>query len=202
MKQRAGSAWCREALLPMFLMLALGGGSAWAQRAGQSTSVDYGTVKAGRAVDLQSGAVPGGAVVGGTLGLLSAKGKSSSKKARNAIIGGVAGGAVAGAARGDTSGMIYDVELVGGSAMQVVTDQREIRPGDCVAVERVGDTANLRRVTASYCKAENKAAVAAVADEANEEAGECLSAKQQLVEATTEEAVNLARIKVELLCND
>ena len=176
--------------------------TAWAQRAGQSISVNYGIVKSGSEVDLRSGAVPAGAVVGGTLGVLSAKGKSSSKKARNAIIGGVAGGAVAGSARGDTRGMVYSVEMVTGGSTQVVTDQREIRTGDCVAVERAGETANLRRVSSQYCQPENSAVVASVAEEANEEAGECLAAKQQLVEAATADAVNLAKIKVELLCND
>ncbi len=173
-----------------------------AQRAGQSISVDYGIVKAGAEVDLKSGAVPAGAVVGGTLGLLSAKGKSSSKKTRNAIIGSVAGGAVASAAQGNTRGMVYTVDMVSGGAMQVVTDQREIRSGDCVAVERAGETANLRRVSSQYCKPENRDAVASVSKEANEEAGECLAAKQQLVEASTEEALNLAKIKIDLLCAD
>ncbi len=173
-----------------------------AQRAGQSVSVQYGTVKGGREVDLKSGAVPAGAVVGGSLGLLSAKGKSSGKKARNAIIGGIAGGAIAGSAQGSTRGMLYEVDLGSAGLMQVVTDQREIRTGDCVAVERAGDTANLRRVSAAYCNPQNAAAVASVADESREEAQECLDAKQQLVEAETMEALQLAKTKVELLCDD
>lgn len=175
---------------------------AWAQRAGQSVSVQYGVVTGGREVDLKSGAVPGGAVVGGTLGLLSAKGKSSSKKARNAIIGGVAGGAIAGSAQGSTRGMLFEVDMGSAGRMQVVTDQREIRTGDCVAVEKAGDTANLRRVSGAYCKPENTTAVAAVAEESREEAEECLNAKQQLVEAESMEALQLAKTKVELLCND
>ena len=48
---------------------------AHAQRAGQSISVQYGVVTAGKQVDLNSGAVPQGAVVGGALGLASARGK-------------------------------------------------------------------------------------------------------------------------------
>lgn len=176
--------------------------AALAQRAGQSVTVQYGVVKSGREVDLKSGAVPAGAVVGGSLGLLSAKGKSSSKKARNAIIGGMAGGAIAGGAQGSTRGMLYEVELGGAGLIQVVTDQREIRTGDCVAVEKAGDTANLRRVASAYCNPKNTAAVAAVADESREEAQECLDAKQQLVEAETMDALQLAKTKVELLCGD
>ena len=124
---------------------------AWAQKAGQSVTIQYGTVAGSREVDLQSGAVPKGAVVGGALGLASAGGKSSSKKARNAIVGAAAGGAIAGASQGSQKGMLYDVDIGSGGRIQVVSDQREIRSGDCVAVEQAGDTANLRRVSAGYC---------------------------------------------------
>ena len=124
---------------------------AWAQKAGQSVTIQYGTVAGSREVDLQSGAVPKGAVVGGALGLASAGGKSSSKKARNAILGAAAGGAIAGASQGSQKGMLYDVDIGSGGRIQVVSDQREIRSGDCVAVEQAGDTANLRRVSAGYC---------------------------------------------------
>lgn len=174
----------------------------FAQRAGQSVTVQYGVVKGGKPVDLKSGAVPGGALVGGTLGLMSASGKSSGKKARNSIIGVAAGAAIAGAAQGDTRGMLYEIDLGSGAAMQVVTDQREIRTGDCVAVEKAGETANLRRVSAAYCDQANAAAVQAVADEAKEEAEECLAAKQQLVDAQTAETADLAERKIALLCND
>ena len=61
--------------------------SAWSQKAGQNVTIQYGKVTGAREVDLQSGAVPKGALVGGALGLASASGKSSSKKARNAIVG-------------------------------------------------------------------------------------------------------------------
>ncbi|TGD74930.1 hypothetical protein E4634_06665 [Mangrovimicrobium sediminis] len=173
-----------------------------AQRAGQSVSVQYGVVKAGKEVDLKSGAVPAGAVVGGSLGLLSAKGKSSSKKARNAIIGTIAGSAIASGSQGSTRGMLYEVDMGSAGLVQVVTDQREIRTGDCVAVEKAGDTANLRRVSSAYCEPKNAAAVSSVAEESREEAQECLAAKQQLVEATSMEALELAKVKIELMCDD
>jgi hypothetical protein len=177
--------------------------SALAQRAGQSVSVQYGVVTGARQVDLKSGAVPGGAVVGGALGLASAKGKSSSKKTRNTLIGAVAGSAIAGSAQGDTRGMIYDLTLVGSAGgAQVVTDQREIRVGDCVAFERAGETANLRRVSDSYCDVANAQAVAEVADESREEASECLAAKQAIVDATTVDQAELAAVKMRLLCDD
>jgi len=173
-----------------------------AQRAGQSVSVQYGVVTSASQVDLRSGAVPGGVLVGGALGLASASGKSSSKKARNAIIGATAGGVVAGAAQGDTRGMLYSVDLGAQGRIQVVSDQREIRIGDCVAVEKAGDTANIRRMSESYCDPANAQAVSAVAAESQREAEECLAAKQQLVDATTTSEADLAARKISLLCND
>jgi outer membrane lipoprotein SlyB len=178
------------------------GAPAWAQRAGQSVSVQYGTVTSAREVDLNSGAVPGGAVVGGALGLASASGKSSGKKARNAIIGAAAGGAIAGASQGSQKGVLYNVDLGATGTMQVVSDQREIRNGDCVAVERAGDTANLRRVSSAYCDKANEAAVKSVADSSRKEAEECAAAKQQLVDASTTQEADLASRKIALLCND
>jgi hypothetical protein len=86
--------------------------------------------------------------------------------------------------------------------IQGVSDQREIRTGDCVAVEKAGDTANVRRVSASYCEKGNEAAVKAVSNEARKDAEECAAAKQQLVDASTAQEADLAGRKVSLLCND
>ncbi len=173
-----------------------------AQRAGQSVTIQYGFVTGARQVDLKSDAVPGGVLVGGALGLASASGKSSGKKARNAIIGGIAGAAIAGAAQGSQKGMLYEVDVGPTGVVQIVTDQREIRPGDCVAIEKSGDTANIRRMSTAYCDRANEAAVKAVAPEAQKDAEECAAAKQQLVDASTVEAADLAGRKIALLCND
>jgi hypothetical protein len=176
--------------------------TASAQRAGQSVTIQYGKVTGVSDVDLNSGAVPAGVLVGGALGLASASGKSSGKKARNAIVGAAATGAVAGAAQGSQKGALYQIDVGSGGVVQVVSDQREIRPGDCVAVEKAGDTANVRRVSAANCDKTNEAAVKAVAGEARKDAEECSAAKQQLVDATTSQEADLAGRKIALLCND
>lgn len=175
---------------------------AWAQRSGQNVSIQYGKVTGAREVDLKTGAVPAGALVGGALGLASAGGKSSTKKARNTLVGAAAGGTIAGASQGSTMGMMYQVDVGSGGMVQVVSDQREIRNGDCVAVEKAGDTANLRRVSSSYCDKANEAAVKAVSNESQKDAEECATAKQQLVDATTPQAADLAGRKIALLCNN
>jgi hypothetical protein len=132
----------------LVVLLSLNADAVWAQRAGQNVMVQYGKVTKVGEVDLQSGAVPAGVLVGGALGIASASGKSSGKKARNAIVGAAATGAVAGAAQGSQKGSLYEID-VGNGVVQLVSDQREIRTGDCVAVEKAGDTANIRRVSAT-----------------------------------------------------
>lgn len=181
--------------------LAFPGGLALAQKAGQSAKVTTGIVEQRQQVQLQSEAGKG-AVVGGTLGLLSAGGKSSSKKARNTIIGAAAGGALSGAAQGDRSGMAYTVRTGTGTTIRVITDQTEVQVGDCVVVEEVNNTANIRRMTATLCEDESARAVAELQPSLDAEANECAQAKQQLVEVTNADDFDLARRKVEILCSD
>ena len=97
--------------------------------------------------------------------------------------------------------MQYTVQLLDGSSTRIVTDQREIREGDCVAIERVGNTANIRRASASYCDNSYQQAVRSVESHASWEAVACETAKQELVSATTDEAIDLAKRKIDLLCN-
>lgn len=181
--------------------LCLSSGPAMAQKAGQSAKITTGIVAQRERVELQSEAGKG-AVVGGTLGLLSAGGKSSGKKARNTIIGAAAGGALSGAAQGDRSGMAYTVRTGTGSTIRVITNQTEVQVGDCVLVEEVNNTANIRRVTATMCEAESARAVTELQPSLNAEANECAQAKQQLVEVTNADDFDLARRKVEILCSD
>ena len=183
------------------LVLVLHPFQAEAQRKGQSVTVQYGTVTQKEQVDLNSGAVPKGAVVGGALGLASASGKSKKKKARNALVG-AAGGAIAASSQGSTRGMLYTIDLGSNGMAQVVTDQTEIVRGDCVALEKAGDTANVRRISSAYCEPSNAAAVAAVAEDDAEDADECYQAKQMVVNAATAEEFEFARSKMTLLCDD
>jgi len=188
--------------LALILAVTLSTAPAEAQRKGQNVTVQYGTVIQKEQVDLNSGAVPRGAVVGGALGLASASGKSSKKKARNALIGAAAGGAIASSSQGSTRGMLYTIDLGSNGMAQVVTDQTEIVRGDCVALEKAGETANVRRISSAYCEPSNAAAVAAVAEEDAEDADECYEAKQLVVNSTTAEEFEFAKAKMTLLCDD
>jgi hypothetical protein len=118
--------------------------SRFCQKAGQSAKISTGVVETAQQVKLQSEAGTG-ALVGGGLGLLSASGKSKVKGAQfhhwcrcwNRIAG----------SQGNRNGMQYTVRTSEGSWIRVVTDQTEIRVGDCVAVREWSN----RERTASGC---------------------------------------------------
>jgi hypothetical protein len=180
------------------LAIALAGLAACAsQRVGDEATVQFGVVRSGEEVTLDSSAAKG-ALIGGTLGLVTGRrGSGVGNIVQGAAIGATAGAVAQG---GDRRGMAFTVDLLDGSSTRIVTDQREIRPGDCVAVERVRDSANIRRAAEGYCDRANQRAVQAVQASVRSKAVECRAAKQELVEARTEQEVDLAGRKVELLC--
>jgi outer membrane lipoprotein SlyB len=177
--------------------------SVLAQRAGQSMTIRTGIVTGMRSVDLNDGNAIGGALVGGAFGAaLTRSSKSSSRRDRNAVIGAVLGGAAA--ASSTRPGRIYTVQTNEGTAIQVATEQTEIRIDDCVFVEQSGNSANIRRAPATACEAESAEVMkdADILEEMREEASECAVAKQQLVDAESDEAIDRAVRKVKLLCYD
>ena len=190
---------------PIIISLAavLFAGDALAQRAGQSMTVQTGIVIGAQAVNLQSEAGRG-AMVGGTLGAVTtSSSRSSSRRARNAIIGGAAGAAISSRAQGDLTGMQYTVEIGSGTRITVVTDQTEIRIGDCVNVEQGGSgMANVRRVSPALCDAAFDDAVDDdIAEEYNELADMCVAAKERLLEAETDAQIEAAIRRIDILCD-
>ena len=169
-------------------------------RVGQRTHVQFGTVRQVEEVNLQSD-VPAGALIGGTLGLISGAGGNSRNAPRNAIVGAALGAGATAAIQGSRTGIAYTVQMLDGSTIRIISDQREIRVGDCVAIERAGDTNNIRREHPAYCASQNQQALQAIQQQTEAAAAHCEAAKEELVRATTPDAVNLATAKVNLLCN-
>ncbi len=190
-----------KTIAALSLSLLMGVAPAFAQKVGQSVKISTGIVQSAQSVTLQSEAGTG-ALVGGALGLLSAGGKSTSKKARNTIIGAGAGGAVASSAQGSRKGTAYTILTNDGNSIRVITDQGGIIKGDCVAVEETGSTTNVRRMTPTACDPASARARQELQGSFQMEATECHNAKQQLVEAKTADQVDLARRKMEILCSD
>lgn len=185
-------------------VLMLGANAAFAQRAGQSISVQTGVVIAAQAVNLQS-AAGRGAAVGGVVGLAAtSSNRSTSRRIRNTAIGAGTGALIARGAEGNLNGMQYTVETGPGSQVVVVTDQTQVRIGDCVTVEQAGSgTANVRRVSDALCEA---AFSTGIDEDLNSymqyEADMCLNAKERLMEAETDEAFEVAMRRVKFLCDD
>ncbi len=179
-------------------------GLASAQRSGQSMSVQTGIVIAAQAVNLQSNAGRA-ALIGGVVGYATTSSRqSSSRRARNTAIGAGTGALIARRAQGSLDGMQYTIETGPGSKIVVITDQTQIRVGDCVNVEQAGSgTANVRRVSESLCDAVFDNQV----DEdlqtyMNREADACLQAKDRLMETESDEAFEVALRRVNFFCND
>jgi len=183
--------------------LALASVIASAQRAGQSVTVRTGTVTGMRSVDLNDGNALAGALVGGAFGAaLTRSSKSSGRRDRNAAIGAVLGAAAA--ASSTRPGRIYTVQTNEGTTVQIATEQTEIRVEDCVFIEESGGSANIRRAPATACdpKSADVMKDADIVAELQEEASECAAAKQELVNADSDDAVDRAVRKVKLLCYD
>jgi uncharacterized protein YcfJ len=171
-----------------------------AQKKGQSMSVQHGIVVKSERVDLSENKAPEGAVVGGTIGLLTG-GSSGYKRRRNAAIGAAAGGLLGAAGSTQQMGMMYTVETASG-ATKVVTDQTEIHMGDCVVVETVNGRANVRRVNREVCDPAAQEVVKELDQEFQEEAAECASARSELAAAKTDAEFDRALMKVDILCNN
>ncbi len=169
----------------------LAGGVALAQ-----TSISYGKITAVKPVATESAAAQGaGALVGGTIGLVSGRNQSSSNKALRAAAGGVAGQQVA--KRASTKQAFeYTLLVDGKSTMTVVTDEAGMRAGDCVAVER-GTYVNLRLVDDQQCAPRAKASSTAKSN-----ATACSAAKDEVLKAKDDEAFDRAERKLRLLCVD
>ena len=143
-----------------------------------------------------------GALVGGALGWGLARNQSSGRQAVGALGGAALGRGAANRRQGDRSARRYTVRTGDGSAIQVVTDQTEIRIGDCVVVEETSNGANIRRKDPSMCQPVSEQVVALVEDDLQQDASRCDDAKQRLFDATTPDEVEIARQVMDILCND
>jgi outer membrane lipoprotein SlyB len=191
------------------LALALG-----AQIAQAQSRVQYGRItNAVITTETSSPARNVGTVVGGTLGLVSGSGQSGSNRALRTV-GGAAAGRGVGNLASRSQAFEYTVLIDGRTTIRVISDQSGKRVGDCVAIEQ-GQFNNIRLVADSRCSpppAPRPAAPAAtpapapapvVAGPAEVEAASaCDQAKQQVLDAETDEAFSMAERRMRLLCGE
>lgn len=183
-------------------------GSAVAQ-----TSVAYGRVTAVNMITQESArAQRTGALIGGGIGLATGSGQSGSNRALRTVGGGFAGQQI-GRLTSNRQAFEYTVLLGGTSTITMITDEGGMRVGDCVAVER-GSFNNLRLVDDARCAPPRAAAAPASAPakapppppaasrDAVRQAESCITAKDQLLAAETDDAFDRAERRVRLLCGD
>ena len=170
-------------------------------QASKMVSVAYGTISGVNQQEKNtSGGKSGGALVGGLVGLYTGKGKSTSNKALRTL-GGAAVGSAAGGTMARGTEMVYTVSLVNGGTVRIIMDSGNFRSGDCVAVEQGGASANMRRVSEEFCRNYSSVPQQYKAEH-EKEADECAQAKQQLLDAQTEDAIKAAQMKMNILCQD
>jgi outer membrane lipoprotein SlyB len=189
------------------------GGTMLAANVYASVQVSYGRITNVRQVDIQNqGAQTAGTLVGGALGVASGSGQSRSNRALRGVGGAAVGSRVAGATS-RTTGFEYTV-LIGNQTTRITTEQAGLRVGDCVSVER-GQFNNIRLAPDERCNppaarpapasAPARAPAAAAPAPAPEDvaaANACDAAKQQLLDANTDEDFDRAERRMRLLCGD
>ena len=172
------------------------------QRKGATATIRVGEVVAQARVELKDDSAKKGALIGGAIGLAAGSGKGGKTQRKRAGIG-IGLGAIAGSAKKKPTGMKYSVRTADGTIVQIVTDQSQIRIGDCVSVEESGGKANIRRISDTACQPESASIMndPAIQEELQEEAAECVAVKEELLAAETDEAIDRALRKMSILCN-
>jgi len=164
---------------------------------GSSFEIRYGTVETVDRVKVQSqaakGAVTGGLIGGATSG--------HHHRGKHAVEGAVAGALLTALLEGNRKAYQYTVDFDDGSVTKVIIETGGIVEGDCVAVE-LGQTANIRRTSSVHCENRGHEGLADPIVNAKQqtEAATCHAAKEMALQATTEEAVDIALKKVRVFC--
>jgi outer membrane lipoprotein SlyB len=186
--------------------------AATAQIAHAQMRVQYGRITAVSPVTVTDSTSRNvGTIVGGGIGLATGSGQSGSNRALRTV-GGAAAGRTVGNMAGRSQSFEYTVLIGGTNTVRIVSDQAGKRVGDCVSIEQ-GQFANIRLVSDARCapppaRAAAPApvpapAVAPAPEPADVQAATaCEQAKQQVLDATTDEAFSLAERRMRLLCGE
>jgi outer membrane lipoprotein SlyB len=161
--------------------------------------INYGTVLEVGRTKIKSNA-PSGAIMGGVIGAATS---GKHHRGKHALEGVLAGGLLSAVLEGKREAFAYTISLANGAEVKVITEQSDIRVGDCVSFEQ-GRTTNVRRVSSVHCQAAPTHEVHQdpyVTSSASFDAAQCHSAKEQVLAAKTEAEVDLAVKKVSVFCD-
>lgn len=160
-------------------------------------SIQYGTVESVNKEKIKSSAGKN-ALVGGMLGAATS-GKKDRKT--HAVQGAVALGLLTAIAEGKHEAYAYQVDMINGSVLKVISEHSGIQSGDCVSIEQ-GKTTNIRRVSAVHCEHHDHDALQheEVVQNRHEDAEACHLAKEKAMDAQTEDELDVALKKVRVFC--
>jgi outer membrane lipoprotein SlyB len=160
-------------------------------------SVQYGTVQNVQQIAMSPN-YAGGSLLGGALGLLATSTRSGTTQVAGALGGAALGALISKETAG--TGMQFTVRLANNNTINIVTENQDIRVGDCVSIEQ-GQHANIRRVSPVMCNTSpTDPAFSAINAAAVQESQECQAVKRELLAATTEQATAIAYKKMQALC--
>jgi outer membrane lipoprotein SlyB len=167
----------------------------------QAVGVSYGTVESVTPVKVSPTGEIAGGVMGGLLGLALTAGHSGGAMLLAGAGGALAGGLLGDQLQGGNTANQFSIQRTDGSTLQVTTEERDLRVGDCVVIEQ-GRHTNLRRTTAQLCEPSGVAAAdERVALEAQHDAQVCHDAKEDLLATQGAPAIKAATIRVQALCS-
>lgn len=154
----------------------------------QATSV---TLKA----DTTRRGVAAGAIIGGV--------RDTNNRGASVAKGALVGGALGRRNSPTKPGMQYVIRTGPDNLITVVSDQVTLSKGDCVSVQKSTEKTSVARVDSKQCASITAAAKpAAKTDKSTKSSGgdACAKAKQEVSAATTKEALDFAKQKMDALC--
>jgi outer membrane lipoprotein SlyB len=167
----------------------------------EGIGISYGTIQTVTPVKVSPTGEIAGSIAGGLLGLALTAGHSGGSMLLGAAGGALGGGLLGHVMQGSDTADQFVIRRNDGSSFEVATEQRDLVPGDCVAIEQ-GEQTNLRRVNDAYCQPGTPlASDNRVALEEQHDAQVCSEAKQSLNNAQGIQAIDAAIARVRALCH-
>jgi outer membrane lipoprotein SlyB len=178
-----------------------GGDSISPSALNRSISISYGRIEQVTPVKVDATGAVAGSVLGGLLGLALTAGHSGGSMLLGTAGGALGGGLLGNAVQGDRNADRFLIRQTHGGLIDVTTEQRDLEVGDCVAIEQ-GQHTNLRRVDPVYCDAASPvAAEPRIVQEAQHDADMCRQARQELLNAQGDAAVQAGIARVKAICH-
>ena len=97
--------------------------------------------------------------------------------------------------------ILYQLDLGERGMQMMVSAKTGIRPGQCVALERSGAIANLRRVSPAFCDPENQEVIESLGAISAAQVEHCMRSLQRYREQAAANAANQALAEVAMLCD-